>query len=204
MKKSIYVSSLIAFTIVGLPISALTIAMLDLDPIPFSAYDKDGDGLISEKEFIEVRKERMSKRLAENRPMRGMAPVNAALFSEFDTDKSGTLTRDELADGQKIQMDKRRGVGMGENRSMNKGMTMRRDMPNFSDYDLNGDEKILEKEFNEARNKRVLERSEKGYRMKNQDSAPAFSDIDVNGDGEISAEEFTAHQLQYRQQRPTQ
>jgi len=204
MKKLTYVSSLIAFTIVILPISALATTIPDRGPIPFSAYDKDGDGLISEKEFIGVRKERMLERLAENRPMRGMGSVNAPLFSEFDTDKNGTLTRDELADGQKIQMDKRRSIGMGKNRNMNKAITMGRDMPNFSDYDLNGDEKILEKEFNEARSKRVLERLEKGYRMKNQSRAPAFSDIDVNGDGEISAEEFTAHQAQYSQQRPTQ
>jgi len=200
MKKLTYVSSLIAFTIVILPIRAHSTAIPERGPIPFSAYDKDGDGLISENEFNEVRAERMSKRSAKNRPRRGMGVANARFFAEFDTDKNGTLTPDELSEGQTIQMDKRRSSGMGQNPNINKGMARGRNMPNFSEFDLNGDGEILEKEFNKARNKRVLERSKQGYRLHYLGSAAVFAELDVNGDGKISAEEFTTHQSQYRQQ----
>jgi Ca2+-binding EF-hand superfamily protein len=73
---------------------------------------------------------------------------------------------------------------------------MGRNRPAFSEYDLNGDGKITEKEFNEARSKRISERAQQGYQMRNLGSAPSFADIDTNGDGEISTEEFAAHQSQ--------
>ena len=86
------------------------------------------------------------------------------------------------------------GMGMGQNQGMGKGMG--RNMPAFSEYDLNGDGKITEKEFNEARSKRISERAQQGYQMRNLGSAPSFADIDANGDGEISVEEFAVHQSQ--------
>jgi len=86
------------------------------------------------------------------------------------------------------------GMGMGQNQGMGKGMG--RNRPAFSEYDLNGDGKITEKEFNEARSKRISERAQQGYQMSNLGSAPSFADIDANGDGEISVEEFAAHQSQ--------
>ncbi|MBN4063505.1 hypothetical protein JYT79_01855 [Cardiobacterium sp. AH-315-I02] len=199
MNKLTYASSFIAFAIVFLPISAHSVSIPDRGPIPFSIYDKDGDGLISEKEFIEIRAERMSKRAAEGRPMRGAA--SAPSFPEFDTNKDGKLTSDELAAGQKVQMEKRRSMGMGQGRGMGKGMGMGKNMPAFSEYDLDGDGKILEKEFNEARSKRISERAQQGYQMRNLGNAPSFADIDINGNGQISTEEFTEHQAQRRQQR---
>ena len=203
MKKFNYASSLIAFAIIFLPISAHSEAIPERGPIPFAAYDKDGNGHISEKEFSAVRAERMSTRVAEGRPMRGAA--SAPSFSEFDTNKDGQLTQDELTAGQKAQMEKRRsmGMGMGQGRGMGEGMGMGMggNMPTFSEYDLDGDGKMLEKEFNEARSKRISERAQQGYQMRNLGKAPSFADIDANGDGEISAEEFTAHQSQHRQQR---
>ena len=201
MKKLNHVSSLIAFAIIFLPISAHSEATPDRGPIPFAAYDKDGNGLISEKELSAVRAERMSTSAAEGRPMRGAA--SAPSFSEFETNKDGQLTQDELAAGQKAQMEKRRsmGMGMGQGRGMGKGMGMGRNMPAFSEYDLDGDGKMLEKEFNEARSKRISERAQQGYQMRNLGNAPSFADIDANGDGHISAEEFAAHQSQHLQQR---
>jgi Ca2+-binding EF-hand superfamily protein len=74
-------------------------------------------------------------------------------------------------------------------------------MPTFSEYDLDGDGKLLEKEFYEARSKRISERTQQGYQMRNIVNAPSFADIDTNDDGEINSEEFAAHQAQRRQQR---
>ena len=93
------------------------------------------------------------------------------------------------------------GMGMGQNQGMGKGMGkgMGRNRPAFSEYDLNGDGKITEKEFNEARSKRISERAQQGYQMRNLGSAPSFADIDANRDGEISVEEFAAHQSQRSQ-----
>jgi Ca2+-binding EF-hand superfamily protein len=199
MKNLNYVGSLILVATVCFPINAHSEAIPDRGPIPFAAYDKDGDSLVSEKEFSAVRAERMSKRAADGRQMHGAASTPS--FSEFDTNNDGQLTQDELMAGQKAQMEKRRSMGMGQGRGMNKGMGMGRNMPAFSEYDLNGDGKIPENEFNEARNKRISERAQQGYQMRNLGNAPSFADIDANGDGHISEAEFTTHQSQRRQQR---
>ena len=201
LKNSYSVGLIIAFMSVFSPISAQSEEIPVRGPIPFTDFDKDGNGLISEEEFNAVRGERMATRAAEGRPMRGAA--SAPSFSKLDTNGDGQLTQDELAAGQKAQMEKRRemGMGRGQGRGMGQGMGMGRNMPAFSECDLDGDGKILEKEFNEARSKRISERVQQGYKMRNLDNAPSFADIDTNGDGEISAEEFTAHQSQRRQQR---
>lgn len=201
LKNSYSVGLIIAFMSVFSPISAQSEEIPVRGPIPFTDFDKDGNGLISEEEFNAVRGERMATRAAEGRLMRGAA--SAPSFSELDTNGDGQLTQDELAAGQKAQMEKRHemGMGRGQGRGMGQGMGMGRNIPAFSEYDLDGDGKILEKEFNEARSKRISERVQQGYQMRNLDNAPSFADIDTNGDGEISAEEFTAHQSQRRQQR---
>jgi hypothetical protein len=84
---------------------------------------------------------------------------------------------------------------------MGQGMGMGRNMPTFSEYDLDGDGKIIETEFNEARSKRRSERAQQGYQMRNIGNAPSFTDIDTDEDGGINPEEFAAHQSQRRQQR---
>ena len=155
----------------------------------------DGSNLISEEEFNAVRDKRQAARVKEGRSMRGAASTPA--FSKFDTDGGGQLSRDELAAGQTAQTGNRRGMGQG--RGMNKGMG--RNMPVYSDYDLNGDGKIIEQEFNEARAKRITERLKQNYQMRNLVNAPSFADIDTNGNGEVGTEKFAAHQLQHRQNR---
>ncbi len=168
-------------------------------PIPFSAYDKNGDGAISEAEFGEARGKRMASRAAEGRPMRGAAKAPA--FSDFDGNGDGKLTPDELAAGQKAQMESRQRRGMGQGRGAGQGRGRGAQMPSFDDYDLDADGKIVEKEFYEARAKRVGERAKQGYQMRGLADAPAFGDIDSNSDGKVSREEFAAHQAQRRQSR---
>ena len=179
------------------PFTAMSQEIPSRGPIPFAVFDSDGNGFISEEEFNSVRAKRMETRAAEGRPMRGAA--GAPAFSVLDTNSDERLTQEELAEGQKASMMKRGGVGGGPGRGMGQGSGMRRNMPAFGDFDLNQDGKIVEKEFNEAKARRITERAKQGYQMKNLANSATFSDIDINDDGEVSEEEFERHQLQRRQ-----
>lgn len=77
---------------------------------------------------------------------------------------------------------------------------MGRNLPSFADYDLNGDGSLTEQEFNEAKGKRIQERAQQGYAMRNLANAPTFGAIDSNSDGRVDPQEFTAAQAQHRQQ----
>jgi Ca2+-binding EF-hand superfamily protein len=203
IKKTIPLGLVVAVASAFMPLSVQSEELPVRGPISFAAYDQDSSGFITEDEFNTTRVKRMEANAAQGRPMRGAA--SAPDFSAFDLDADGKLTPDELAAGQQAQMDKRREMGMGQGRGMGngkgqgQGMGMGMNMPAFSDYDLNGDGKLLEDEFNTARSQRIDEREQQGYQMRNMDNAPAFADIDTNGNGEISAEEFAAHQSQRRQ-----
>lgn len=196
IKKTIPPGLIIAIAAVLLPVSVQSEELPVRGPIPFTAFDQDSSGFITEDEFNAAREKRMAALAADGRPMRGAA--SAPSFSAFDTNADGQLNPDELAAGQNAQMEKRRsmGYGMGQGQGMGNGMNMGRNMPEFSEFDLNGDGKILEDEFYQARNKRMSERAQQGYQMKNAGMAPPFSAVDTNGDGEVSAEEFSAHQSQ--------
>jgi len=195
-RKSIYVGLFILCAVSIAPVGAQSEEIPERGPIPFAAFDRDGNDLISEEEFDTVRGERRGERAVEGRPMRGAA--HGLSFSEFDTNDDGQLTRDELTAGQKAQREKHRQMGKGRGRGKGKGTGGGKDRPSFSDFDMDGDGKIVEKEFYDARSKRINERVKKGYKMKNLGSAPSFADIDTNGDGEIGADEFAAHQSQHR------
>jgi Ca2+-binding EF-hand superfamily protein len=161
-------------------------------PIPFDAFDMDGNGLISEAEFYTVRGERMSNRAAAGKPMQGAA--DAPSFTAFDTNGDGVLEPEELAAGQQAQREKRHMKSGGQGHPKSSGMGMGRHMPGYSDFDLNGDGKVIAEEFDEARSKRIAKRLEQGYQMRNLPNAPSFDELDTNGDGAISPDEFAAHQ----------
>ncbi|QFR50490.1 EF-hand domain-containing protein [Sulfurimonas lithotrophica] len=80
-------------------------------PVPFSSYDTNGDGLVTKKEFNELREKRMKMREESGRPMRNAA--NAPDFSFFDANGDGKLTQKELTDGQNARMQERRSNKMG-------------------------------------------------------------------------------------------
>lgn len=147
-------------------------------PLPFSAYDQNGDGSISAEEFKAVREQRR----AEGRPMR-----NAPTFAELDSNRDGKLTAEEFAARPNRPM----GRGQGNSPGV---------MLAFADFDLNKDGKISEEEFNETRAARISKRATEGYQMRGLANAPTFADIDSNHDGALSPEEFFAAQTQHRQQ----
>ncbi|WP_293649583.1 EF-hand domain-containing protein [Thiolapillus sp.] len=99
--------------------------------IPFTVYDQDGNGSISQTEFSAARAERMAGKAAAGMPMRGMGSQPS--FSIFDADGNGQLSAEELAAGQQKMQQQRRGMGSGQGR----GMGRSGNMPAFDDFDLN-------------------------------------------------------------------
>ena len=185
-------------------------------PVSFADFDQDGSGFVSEEEFNSVRGERMAARAAEGKQMRGAA--SAPAFSDIDTDGDGQLNPDELATAQKAHMEKHRamhkgqgagkGMGQGAGKGLAKGpckesgqgMGMKGNMPTFTDFDIDGDGKIVEQEFNQGHARRMSEMAAEGRQMKHVGDAPGFSGIDTNGDGEISKQEFATHQAEHHEQ----
>lgn len=178
-------------------VSTLTLAedLPTRGPIPFSTYDTNKDGFVSESEFYDARGARMSEKATQGMPMRNAA--NAPDFSEFDTDKDGKLTKVELLEGQMQQMQQNRAkMGAGQMGSGMKGMG--RNIPTFESYDVNGDGSLSESELNEARAKRIEQKASEGKMMRNSGNQSNFSDIDTNGDGKVSKEEFMSNQMKKR------
>ncbi len=167
-------------------------------PIPFAAYDQDGNGRITEQEFNAAREARIASRQASGMPMRGMA--SAPPFAAFDSDGDGQLTPDELAAGQAAQQQRRGGMGMGAGRQQNRQAGPGRNQPTFAEFDLNGDGVLLEEEFYTARTQRIAERARQGFPMRNLGNAPDFEVVDADGDGKITPAEFAAHQQEHQQQ----
>lgn len=162
-------------------------------PVPFAAYDANGDGAISEAEFNAVR----DKRQAEGRPMR-MAPS----FAAMDTDHDGRLTLQELTAGQRPAAGGMQGGmqgGMHGGMKPGPGGAAAGNMPTFADFDLNKDGSMTEAEFNEARAARMKERAQQGRMMRGMADGCTFAEIDTNHDGTVSPEEFAAHQAARRQ-----
>lgn len=177
-------------------------------PPSFADFDKDGSGFVSEEEFNTTRATRMAAMAAEGRQMRGAA--NAPAFADIDTDGDGQLSQDELNVAHKAHMEKNRVTHKGEHKGQGSGkgrcggsgkdMGMKGNMPTFADFDLDGDGKIVETEFNTAHAKKMGEMAAEGRQMKHVGDAPGFAGIDTNDDGEISEEEFATHQAEHHKQ----
>lgn len=61
----------------------------------FADCDLDGDGGITENEFLKARAERIAKRAQEGRQMKNVA--NAPSFQDIDTNNDGAISPDEFA-----------------------------------------------------------------------------------------------------------
>jgi Ca2+-binding EF-hand superfamily protein len=162
-------------------------------PIPFAVFDSDDNGFISQQEFASTHAKRRALRAQLGYPMgRVVDPV----FRNFDSNDDGKLTEKELLAGQYKQ---RLMNGAGENGGR-MGIAGR-NMPTFSDFDMNRDGVLKQDEFEQARAKRISERASQGYMMRNLANAPTFASIDKDGNGVVTPQEFVAAQIAHRQQR---
>ncbi len=160
-------------------------------PPPFSVFDMDENGFVSESEFDSVRAQRMAARASEGRKMHCAA--SAPAFADLDKDGDGQLNQVELIAGQKAHRAECRAAGQGSGRG-DKG-----NLPVFSDFDFDGDGVINEAEFDEGHSRRMSERVAQGRQLKNAGDTPGFSGIDSNGDGGISEQEFSDHLATHHQ-----
>lgn len=176
--RNIFFAAVIAAMTLPLQASAQTTSARG--PLPFSAYDQNGNGSVSAEEFKAVREQGK----AEGRPMR-----NAPSFVDLDSNRDGKLSAEEFAARQNSPMGRGQGAGAGPGA-----------MPTFADFDLNKDGKISEDEFIEARTARISQRATEGRQMRGLTNAPAFADIDTSHDGTLSPQEFANSLGQHQQQ----
>lgn len=147
-KTLLIVSVLIA--VVMIPFAARAESTRQGPPV-FEDFDTDGDGFVSEEEFLTLRSERMAARAAEGGKMKGAA--TAPPFSAVDTDGDGKLNQAEFTAGRDAQMkamkEQHAGKGQGHGGKHGKGGMHGKGgkMPTFSDLDLNGDGCIDTGEF---------------------------------------------------------
>ena len=173
----------------------------------FSVYDRNGNGVITQQEFDQVRAQRMG------------GGKRALSFAQMDTNRDGLISRTEYANAHKnsLRPGQRKGamlgqgqgqgmgrgaaadaprpqpgVGMGASQGMGRGMNR----PDFADFDTNRDGSISQDELNQYRASKLQQRAAEGRMMRNAANAQPFADIDTNKDGKIDATEFGNHQMQ--------
>ena len=114
-------------------------------PPPFTDFDKDGDGFVSEDEFNSTHAAHMAAMAEAGKPMKGAA--TAPSFSDIDTDGDGRVSEAELTAAHQAHMKAMRAEhsGSGQGKGMGKGKG--KGMPSFADLDTNGDGCISAEEF---------------------------------------------------------
>lgn len=153
-------------------------------PLPFSAYDANGDNRVSAEEFYAARNDRIADRAKQGRLMKNLG--NAPSFEQLDGDGDGYLTELEVVKGQLTQMQQQpsqRAMGRGAGRQAG-------GMASFADFDLNSDGFVQPDEFNQVRTERQKVKATQGYPMRNAATAPTFESFDTNADGRLTPEEF--------------
>lgn len=115
-------------------------------PPTFEDFDSDGDGFVSEEEFVTLRAARMKERAEAGHMMHGAA--KAPPFSDVDQNGDGKLDRDEFTAGREAHMAKMREMrggrpGEGHGGPHGHGQPM----PTFGDLDLDGNGCIDAEEF---------------------------------------------------------
>lgn len=133
----------VLFALALLPLAVKAESHMRHQPPPFSAFDQDGDGFVSEDEFNSTRAARHEAMAKEGKPMKGMA--SAPAFADVDTDGDGKLTEAELTAAQQAHMKAMHEAhaGMGMQHGKHQGMKV----PTFEDLDLDSDGCISPEEF---------------------------------------------------------
>ncbi|MGD8345928.1 MAG: EF-hand domain-containing protein [Lysobacterales bacterium] len=114
-------------------------------PPGFADFDTDGDGFVSEEEFLTQRAERMKARAEAGGKMKGQA--SAPSFGEIDSNGDGKLDEAEFVASREAHMKamrERHGKGGGQHGGRHGGGMK---MPGFSDLDLDGNGCIDADEF---------------------------------------------------------
>jgi len=163
----------------------------DRGPVPFAAYDVNGDGYVSKQEFYDIRDARMQQKATAGMPMRNAG--NAPDFEVLDTNKDGQLSELELLRGQNANMQNNKGNKGNQNYNNMKNKATQ--MPAFESFDANKDGVLSKQELEESRDKRMEQKAADGKMLKNSANRMDFEDIDANKDGQISKEEFLNHQM---------
>ncbi len=167
------------------------------DPMSFSDFDKNGDGMISREEFAATQQNRIENRIetrTQTREMSGAPGTPPAVPG------AGMGMQQQTQQQMQEQMQNQNQGAMPQQmqQQMEQQTTRQRvraaNMPSFGDFDLDGDGNVTEKEFYSARNNRIRQRVLEGKQMRNMSNAPSFSSIDSNGDKQLSEEEFYKHQ----------
>jgi Ca2+-binding EF-hand superfamily protein len=168
--------------------------------MPFAVFDADADGRITQQEFMQAHEKRQALREIQGRRTRALPAPQ--MFYDFDSDGNGVLSPAELLAGQQFRQQgrlgmKHPGLPSGEGRGLGRG----RNMPSFSDFDLDQNGLLTEEEFIEGRGRRISERAKQGYMMRGLEHARPFAEIDADQDGLVSPEEFSQAQTLHRLQR---
>lgn len=176
----------------------------------FKQFDTDKNGLLNPDELTRGQQLQRQKRQGRRMGMRqgqfrGMkSGRNRPKFEDFDQNNNGLLTPDEFAFGMQQHMNNRlqgQRMGMRQDMTQNQARGRGRNMPSFTDFDIDNDGFISEQELIEARSMRISKRILQGYQMRNTANITVFEEIDKNSDGKISAEEFSEQQKQHQLER---
>jgi Ca2+-binding EF-hand superfamily protein len=174
-----------ALLVVTLAVSSFA---LQAGGMSFVEFDADNNGMVSEQEFNTAKNQRIASKAKEGRKMKGLA--NAPMFASIDVNRDGQLSAEEMQVMQKGH-DKKSSTGTKRGKPPE---------PVFTDFDANGDNSLTEKEYNDARNKRIGDRAKEGRKMKGLANLASFANIDGNGDGKVYQDEFATFLAEHKRQ----